>query len=427
MVDPNGLRERAQADAELAYKLREFDGIVRIGPAGDQLDIQVTGGRTTDVRVSDGATPTVTVSAPRSFWEGAIAEVPAPGFESATAGLLHGFTVEGDWHRDVAPYQGAWGRLVTLMRDAAVGHSTEVPHQDDPFADTDDPEGRYVRYTVDGVQYRVYYESAGRGDIPVVLVHTAGADSRQYRHVLADPDLQAKYRLIALDLPYHGKSLPPTSVRWWEEKYSPGMELLMGWVVGAIDAIGLDRPIFVGCSVGGQLASDMCAHHPDKIRAAIGLNGLHNMRPFEGVMDNDRFRDPRVPTEYFGAINFGATSPLAPEPFKRELYWIYKANFPGVYAGDNDYYGSHDLTGKEHLIDTRRTPLLMLTGEYDASEGLNEVNGRKVAETVEGATYTVMTGVGHFAPSDDPVRFRKWFNPALDEAVARSEAATASA
>ncbi|MGH7896337.1 MAG: alpha/beta fold hydrolase, partial [Candidatus Binatia bacterium] len=66
--------------------------------------------------------------------------------------------------------------------------------------------GRYLYLTADGVEYRVYFEEAGRG-IPMILQHTAGSDGRQWRHLLEDEEITARFRLIAHDLPYHGKSL----------------------------------------------------------------------------------------------------------------------------------------------------------------------------------------------------------------------------
>ena len=73
--------------------------------------------------------------------------------------------------------------------------------------------GRYVYLDLDGVEYRVYFEENGQG-IPLLLQHTAGADGRQWRHVLEDADLAEHFRMIAYDLPYHGKSLPPKSEPW---------------------------------------------------------------------------------------------------------------------------------------------------------------------------------------------------------------------
>lgn len=67
--------------------------------------------------------------------------------------------------------------------------------------------GKYIRLTVQGVEYRVYFEESGQG-IPLVCQHTAGSDCRQWRHLLNDAEVTSMYRVIAFDLPYHGKSLP---------------------------------------------------------------------------------------------------------------------------------------------------------------------------------------------------------------------------
>ena len=52
--------------------------------------------------------------------------------------------------------------------------------------------------------HRIYLEEAGQG-IPLLCLHTAGADSRQFRHVLNDPRSPSRFRVIAFDLPYHGR------------------------------------------------------------------------------------------------------------------------------------------------------------------------------------------------------------------------------
>ena len=45
--------------------------------------------------------------------------------------------------------------------------------------------GRYVHVTLDGRPHRLYFEEAGQG-IPLVCLHTAGADGRQFRHLMTD-------------------------------------------------------------------------------------------------------------------------------------------------------------------------------------------------------------------------------------------------
>ncbi len=45
--------------------------------------------------------------------------------------------------------------------------------------------GRYLHVTLQGRPHRLYFEEAGHG-IPLVCLHTAGADGRQFRHLLTD-------------------------------------------------------------------------------------------------------------------------------------------------------------------------------------------------------------------------------------------------
>ena len=76
--------------------------------------------------------------------------------------------------------------------------------------------GRYFDVEIAGASHRIFVEEAGQG-IPLLCLHTAGADSRQYRHLLNDAAVTSKYRVIAFDMPYHGRSNPPDE--WWLHKY----------------------------------------------------------------------------------------------------------------------------------------------------------------------------------------------------------------
>ena len=72
--------------------------------------------------------------------------------------------------------------------------------------------GRYIHLHLGGRDNRVYYEEsvlAENPTIPLVCLHTAGADGRQFRHLMTDEDVTRHFRVIAFDLPWHGKSLPP--------------------------------------------------------------------------------------------------------------------------------------------------------------------------------------------------------------------------
>jgi len=388
------------------------------------FDVLVEDGRVEDLTMASGEAD-VTISAPHEFWPQAFsAPLPPPGYESMTAGLARGVKVTGDFHAHVAAYQGAWQRMFILLREAVCGPTPRRPAPHVP-RETDTAVGRYRYIEANGEEARIYYEEAGTGPVPLLLGPTAGADGRQYRYLLANPEMQRRFRMIAYDLPYHGKSLPPIGARWWEGPYKPTRDWIMNWVVAIADALDLDQPFFMGCSVGGQLALDLAAFHADRFGAFISLNGWYDQPPRSKVINNDMFRTPSVSEDFPMSIILGGTSPNAPEVSAQEVYWIYRSNFPGVYAGDNDYFmHEHDLKIDGHLIDARAKPVYVIAGEYDSSAHDQEHGGPAVQARIPGSVFIEAEGLGHFAPSEDPVGFAATILPILDQILARTSRTT---
>jgi pimeloyl-ACP methyl ester carboxylesterase len=172
--------------------------------------------------------------------------------------------------------------------------------------------------------------------------------------------------------------------------------------------------VFMGCSVGGQLAYDLCAHYPEEFSAAVAMNGWHHMELPEGFT-NEFYHHPHIWQDYQAAFDYMVCTPYAPEGFRRETYWIYASGGPSVYRGDNDYFAyGHDLREDGHLIDTTRTPLYVVAGEYDMSS-VAPSGARAILENIPGAKYVFMPQLGHFMHSDDPVRFCEQIMPVMDE------------
>lgn len=275
--------------------------------------------------------------------------------------------------------------------------------------------GRYVYLEVEGVEYRVYYEEAGSG-IPVLLQHTAGCDNRQWRHLLEDPDFTSRYRLIAPDLPYHGKSLPPEALPWWSEEYSLKQSLFIAFQAAMVKALDLERPVFVGCSMGGHLAPDLALHRPGLFRAVIGIEAALESHGVERILP--WLHHPRVNNDSKPALMYTLCAPQSPEPYKRETAWVYSQGAPPVFKGDLDYYlVEHDLTGRAAEIDTSRTAVYLLNGEYDWSAP--PAAGQALAAEISGAEHTVMTALGHFPMCENPQRFKSFIGPVLEKATAQ--------
>ncbi|MEE2775583.1 MAG: alpha/beta hydrolase [Acidobacteriota bacterium] len=269
--------------------------------------------------------------------------------------------------------------------------------------------GRYVYLDIEGVEYRVYFEESG-GGIPLLLQHTAGADGRQWRHLLADPDFTRNFRVVAYDLPFHGKSLPPTSERWWEEEYRLTASFLMSVPLALSAALDLDRPIYMGSSIGGHLALDLALHHPDDFRAVVGLEAA--LFTPGGYMDI--LNHPRVSNQFKAYMMYGLMAPQSPEWGRRETSWVYSQGAPPVFKGDLYYFSiDHDLRESIEQIDTSKIDVRILNGEYDWACTPDHL--REIAERLPGADCRVMDEIGHFPMSENPARFKELVLPVLDE------------
>jgi pimeloyl-ACP methyl ester carboxylesterase len=269
--------------------------------------------------------------------------------------------------------------------------------------------GRYVHVDIGGDMYRIYFEENGSG-IPLVCLHTAGADGRQWRHLLADKEFAKNFRIIAFDMPWHGKSSPPSG--WHNEEYQLTSAQYMTMVLEVMTALSLDKPILIGCSIGGRIALHLALEHPDRFRAIIGLQSGAHVDPYYDL--NFLHRPDVHGGEVCAAIVSGLVGPDAPEADRWETLWHYMQSGPGVFKGDLYFYKlDGDIRGRVAEIDTRRCPLFLLSGEYDYSCTPEETLA--VARSIAGSDVTIMKGLGHFPMSENPPEFLKSLLPVLEK------------
>lgn len=281
--------------------------------------------------------------------------------------------------------------------------------------------GRYVHLDVQGVTYRVHFEESGKG-IPLVCQHTAGSCGQQWRQFLNDPDITARYRVIVPDLPYHGKSLPPEGIEWWAQEYRLTRAFFIAFHLALNRALALERPVLIGSSMGGSIATDMALEHPGQYRAAIALEeGLRSGKATdEEMMSTWRYyRHPRVNgAERAAASMYCISGPQSPKKYRHEVSWGYSQGAPGVFAGDLYYrHIEHDLRDTAHRIDTAKCPVYIMNGEYDPGTGIKE--GEELAARIKGAKFIAMMGLGHFPMTEDFQRMKPYIMPVLEEIASR--------
>jgi pimeloyl-ACP methyl ester carboxylesterase len=273
--------------------------------------------------------------------------------------------------------------------------------------------GRYLRLDIEGVAHRLYFEEAGAG-IPLVCLHTAGSDGRQWRHLLNDEEVTRHFRVIAFDLPFHGKSNPPE--HWQGEEYRLTTRSYTETIRAFCQALGLERPVIMGCSIGGRIVLNLAIEHAAEFRALIGLEAADFQSPW---YDTSWLNRPDVHGgQVCAALVSGLIAPGGPETARRETLWHYMQGGPGVFKGDLYFYRvDGDLRPKIGAIDTSVCPLFLLTGEYDFS--CSPEDTLRTAAAIAGADATVMERLGHFPMSENPEQFRRYIMPVLDKIKTR--------
>lgn len=125
--------------------------------------------------------------------------------------------------------------------------------------DTHPPIGKLV--DVNGTDMHVI--QAGSDGPPVLMIHGASANAREFTHSLA-PRLEAGHRVFMVDRPGHGYSERP------ENAEQLGTQAAL--MAGVLDALAPgQQAVVVGHSFGGGVALRLALDHPDKVKALVLL------------------------------------------------------------------------------------------------------------------------------------------------------------
>ncbi len=396
---------QCQEDGEFLLAARHWNGGLRLHIGDQTLTLGVFDGHPS----ADAPTGNdiLEFTGDVALWEGLLAAVPPRFYTDIFAAMSTGNGPEpGGDPVTHAQYYGAAMRAIELLRPDA---STEAVLPE-AKSGHDSPVGRYVHVDLQGESYRIYYEEAGQG-IPVLLQHTAGCHGSQWRHLFEESAITDHFRLIAYDLPFHGKSLPPVGREWWAEKYDLRGDFLRAVPVGLAQTLELDQLVFIGCSVGGLLALDLAHKHPELFRAVVSVEGALNI---EGSVSSlTALWHPQVSNEYKARAMEGLTAPMSPKAYVKETSFVYACGWPQAFLGDLYYYiEDFDLRDHADEIDTGQVGVHILSGEYDHS-GTSEL-GRAAHEAIAGSTWAEMKAVGHFPMSENPEAFLRYLLPVLE-------------
>jgi pimeloyl-ACP methyl ester carboxylesterase len=362
-----------------------------------------------DGRLESGSTPQFLVSAPDAVWEKFLAPVPPRDHHSIFAMLARvpEFSVRGD-QLAFMQFCHVVRRVLEIGKWLALGHTARVPASLHPPLGTPTPPPRVTGSYIPVGDHHIYYEHAGTGR-DLLCLHTAGADSRQFHRLMADGRITANHRIVAFDLPWHGKSPPPAAAipGSWRLNTNLYVDIIMGFIAAA----RLNKPIVLGASMSGEICLELAYRHPDAFAGIIACEASERIErrqtPFSA--------HPQINAGYFVPEWIrGLIAPQSPDECAAEITWHYAQGGPAVFFGDIEFYaGDWDARDRVSRIDTSRCELFMLPGEYDYSCTVE--HSAATAAKIPGVRFQAMPGIGHFPFAENPALFADYLLPILDE------------
>ncbi|WP_455356433.1 alpha/beta fold hydrolase [Streptomyces sp. SYSU K217416] len=336
----------------------------------------------------------VTLVAPDAEWRRVI-DGDTDWFEGTSPGLGR-ITVEGDGVAAMRNVKAMW-RLLGALSTADKPALRPGPYSPDPHT------GRHTAVTGHYVEVnglRTYYEEAGAG-IPIVCIHAAGQDTLMYRHVLEG--LSDEYRVISIDAPGHGKTLEPAGGAFRDiSDHADFNEAFM-------EALGLENPVIVGCSMGGNMVLELASRRPDFYRAVVSAEGSdYTPTISDTVLEMLLLNGAQILEGWSQSI----TGHRTPPERAREVVWQLRRVCPEVIAADLTGYAGFDRRDEVGRI---KRPVLLLRGDADwlVPQGMVE----EVAGRIPGSRIAVLEGTGHYPMIENPVEFNDTVRAFVKEAL----------
>lgn len=118
---------------------------------------------------------------------------------------------------------------------------------------------RFPEQSVDMLGGRLTYRHAGVGR-PVVLLHGIGSGAGSWVRLL--PFLADRFQCIAWNAPGYGGSTPLAAEHPTAADYA-------GALGRFLEAVGIERPVLVGHSLGALMAAAYTAENPDKVAGLV--------------------------------------------------------------------------------------------------------------------------------------------------------------
>jgi 3-oxoadipate enol-lactonase len=255
----------------------------------------------------------------------------------------------------------------------------------------------------------IFYEIRGSGP-PLVLLHPFPAHHEFWNPVAAT--LESRYRLIVPDLRGHGDS---------EIGVGPAlMSKHARDIARVVDAAGLGKAAFIGCSIGGYILFEFWRRFRERVTALV----LCDTRP---QADTAEARSNRLKTA--ATVLEQGTEPFLETMIPKLMGRTTFTARPDLVAGARAMMRKMSAGGISLVLrgmaerpdsvadlKTINVPTLIVIGEEDVLSTV--ADGELMRQNIAGSQLKVIPKAGHYAPWEQPELVGKVLRQLLDTTLA---------
>lgn len=259
-----------------------------------------------------------------------------------------------------------------------------------------------------------YYEIEGEGP-PLVFVHGAFVDLN-----LWDPQVAAlreRYRVVRYDLRGHGRTGAGSQATYTIELFADDLHALL-------DALGLDRVVVIGLSLGGMVAQSFAVKYGDRLRGLVLCDTAVSTR----LTLSDRLQRYVLFPRWLMHLTIRAVSA---EGFTRFSFWLARQTRSEAWLGRNErtrayvrecmlavpqeeYLKIYDAIYDFDLLDLGaiNAPVLVINGEHESGSVFRHTE--EILRRVPEAQARVIPDAGHTSNLENPAAFNALMMDFLD-------------
>ncbi len=237
---------------------------------------------------------------------------------------------------------------------------------------------------------RIHVAQSGQGPLTLVFLHYYGGASRSWDGVASV--LSDQYRIVATDHRGWGASEAP------EEGYR--IADLAADAEGVIEALGLQRYVLVGHSMGGKVAQLIASRRP---RGMEGLVLVAPSPPSPTLLPDEQRAMLAGAYRSRESVEFVIDHVLTAKPLdaarREKIIEDSLKGAPQAKAAWPNVAMREDITSAAALIDT---PTIVISGELDKVDPVATLQA-EVLPRIPHAALHVLPGTGHLSPLEAPV------------------------